>query len=78
MSFTLDRITGYPDLKQVTLAVAAEQKAAWRLYCSAGFEEFGLEHAALKIGNRYVDEHWMVLQLKSKPWRDESRRPLIH
>jgi RimJ/RimL family protein N-acetyltransferase len=64
LAASLDRIKTYPDLLQVTLAVSAEQKAAWNLYRSAGFKEYGLELAALKIGDDYVDEHWMVLRLR--------------
>jgi len=37
LTATLDRLSTYPDLEQVTLAVSAEQKSAWRLYLSAGF-----------------------------------------
>jgi RimJ/RimL family protein N-acetyltransferase len=65
LTATLDRIKTYPDLEQVTLAVSAEQKSAWRLYHSAGFQEFGLERNALKIGNHFIDEHWMVLHLRN-------------
>jgi RimJ/RimL family protein N-acetyltransferase len=64
LTATLARLKIYPDLIQVTLAVSAEQKSAWRLYHSAGFQEFGLERSALKIGNEYIDEHWMVLRLR--------------
>jgi RimJ/RimL family protein N-acetyltransferase len=64
LTATLDRLRTYSELEQVTLAVSAQQKSAWRLYHSAGFEEFGLERAALKIGNDYIDEHWMVLRLR--------------
>ena len=67
LTATLDRIKTYPELLQVTLAVSAEQKSAWRLYHSAGFQEFGLELAALKIADDYVDEHWMVLRLRNHP-----------
>jgi RimJ/RimL family protein N-acetyltransferase len=62
LTATLDRIKTYPDLRQVTLAVSAKQRSAWRLYHSAGFKEFGLERAALKIGDHFVDEYWMVLR----------------
>ncbi len=64
LAFTLERLKTYPDLLQVTLAVSSEQKAAWRLYASAGFVEFGLERDALKIGEEFVHEHWMVLRLR--------------
>jgi RimJ/RimL family protein N-acetyltransferase len=65
LAATLDRIKTYPGLLQVTLAVSAEQKSAWQLYHSVGFREFRQELAALKIGDDYVDEHWMVLRLRN-------------
>ena len=61
------RLKTYPDLRQVTLAVAAVQVAAMKLYRAAGFEAFGLERAALKVGDEFVDEQWMVLELSSVP-----------
>jgi len=33
------------------------------LYASLGFEVFGTEKRALKVGQRYVDEDYMVLFL---------------
>jgi len=62
----IDQVRTYPDLRQITLAVATVQTSAERLYRSAGFEPFGMERAALKVGEEYIDEHWMVLQLGSK------------
>ena len=43
--------------------VAATQPVAMKLYRSVGFEPFGFEAAALKVGEEFVDEHWMVLRL---------------
>jgi hypothetical protein len=37
--------------------------AARALYVSAGFEAFGLERRALRVGDRYVEEEHMVLHL---------------
>jgi hypothetical protein len=34
------------------------------LYRSLGFESFGCERKALKIGGRYIDEENMVFQVK--------------
>ena len=59
----LARASAYHGLRQVRLTVAATQPAAMKLYRSAGFETFGFESAALKVGEEFVDEHWMVLQL---------------
>jgi len=50
--------------EQVLLSVATTQTAAARLYRSLGFESFGCEPKALKIGDRFVDEEYMVLRLR--------------
>ena len=62
-------------LEQIGLAVGAGQEVAKRLYTSLGFEIWGRERAALKIGDRYVDEDHMVLGLTE--WRplNRSSRP---
>jgi len=51
-------------LEQILLAVAAGQKAAWQLYRSFGFEVYGTESRALKVGSEYIDEDLMVLRLR--------------
>lgn len=51
-------------LEQILLAVAHSQDAAKRLYRAAGFESYGIEPNALKIGSRYVDEEHMILRLR--------------
>lgn len=51
-------------LEQVLLAVAATNTAARTLYAAAGFEVWGLEPLALKIGDHYVDEEHMVYFLE--------------
>jgi ribosomal protein S18 acetylase RimI-like enzyme len=48
-------------LEQILLAVATVQTAARRLYRSRGFESFGIEPHALKVGSTYVDEEHMIL-----------------
>jgi ribosomal protein S18 acetylase RimI-like enzyme len=50
-----------PGLEQVTLAVSSQNPAAKGLYESLGFEVYGCERRALKIGDGYVDEELMVL-----------------
>ncbi len=65
MAALVDRTRGYPDLRQVNLAVAATQVAAERLYRSLGFEQFGCERAALVVEGELVDEYWMVLRLRT-------------
>jgi RimJ/RimL family protein N-acetyltransferase len=59
----LDRAKSQPGLEQIILTVAVDQVAAKRLYQSLGFQVFGHERHALKVGGEYVDEDHMVLWL---------------
>jgi len=59
----LEKVKTLPDLEQVNLTVSGRQVAAKTLYRSFGFETFGVERAALKIGDQYFDEEYMVLRL---------------
>ncbi|MBI3328543.1 MAG: GNAT family N-acetyltransferase [Nitrospinae bacterium] len=63
----LDRVRGYPGLEQVSLSVAVPQEAARRLYSALGFEVYGYEKHALKVGETYVDEEHRVLWLQEPP-----------
>jgi ribosomal protein S18 acetylase RimI-like enzyme len=63
-SALLERIKTLPGLEQVILTVSSRQVAAKALYRSLGFETFGVERAAFKIGDQYFDEEYMVLRLK--------------
>jgi ribosomal protein S18 acetylase RimI-like enzyme len=63
----LDRVHGYPGLEQVMLSVSVSQDAARQLYSALGFEVFGYEKHALKVGETYVDEEHMVLWLQGPP-----------
>lgn len=51
------------DIEQVLLCVAAENVPAKSLYASFGFERFGYERNAMKVGGRYVDEEHLVVFL---------------
>src|SRR5262249_59848633 len=66
MQALLDRISAIDDMEQVLLSVAATQIPAIRLYRSLGFESFGTEPRALRIGDRYIDEEHMVLRLMNR------------
>ena len=54
-------------VEQVCVTVVASNVAARRLYSAAGFEEYGLERRALKVGSEYYDEVLMVLPLNPRP-----------
>jgi RimJ/RimL family protein N-acetyltransferase len=60
----LDRVRGYPGLEQVSLSVSIPQEAARQLYSALGFEVYGYEKHALKVGETYVDEEHRVLWLQ--------------
>lgn len=49
-----------PSLEQIMLAVATDQTAAKALYRSLGFESWGTEPRAMKVGAQYVSEEYMV------------------
>ena|SRR5436309_2520434 len=59
-----------PGLERIILTVSTKQTAAKRLYASLGFESFGREPHALKVGDGYVDEDHMTLEL----WNSGSGR----
>jgi predicted GNAT family N-acyltransferase len=52
-----------PLLEQVLLATS--QQVASRIYGLFGFETYGTEPRALKVGSEYVDEHQMILRVRS-------------
>jgi ribosomal protein S18 acetylase RimI-like enzyme len=51
-------------IEQIKISVTTTQTAAIELYRSLGFESYGREPKALKIGERYIDEEHMVLFVK--------------
>ena len=52
-----------PDLKQLLLGVVVTQATAKRLYETLGFVVYGREPDAIKIGDEYFDEEFMLLKL---------------
>jgi ribosomal protein S18 acetylase RimI-like enzyme len=62
----IERAAKDSSLEQILLAVAATQTAAQCLYHAHGFETWGTEPNALKVGATYVDEHHMLLRLMVK------------
>jgi ribosomal protein S18 acetylase RimI-like enzyme len=59
----LERASQDSSLEQVLLAVATSQNAARQLYRNCGFETYGTEPNALKVGTRYVDEDLMIKRM---------------
>ena len=53
-------------VEDLHLKVVTSNDVAFRLYSAAGFEEYGLERRALKIGSTYYDERLMTLALKPR------------
>jgi ribosomal protein S18 acetylase RimI-like enzyme len=66
LSEVIQRARSQPGLEQIMLTVGQMQAAAKQLYSSAGFEVFGHEYHALKVGEVYVDEDYMVLNLQPR------------
>ena len=64
MRALLERASMIEGMEQVLLSVAATQEPAIRLYRSLGFQSFGREPRALRIGDRYIDEEYMVLAVR--------------
>ena len=55
-----------PLVEEIRLTVMASNAAAHRLYSAAGFEPYGLEHRALKVGDDYYDDMLMALPLQRR------------
>ena len=53
-----------PLIEDISLTVVASNTAAHRLYSAAGFEPYGIERRALKIGDEYFDEVLMARSLR--------------
>jgi ribosomal protein S18 acetylase RimI-like enzyme len=64
MRMLLDRGAAIGGIEQIMISVTTTQAVAISLYRSLGFESFGCEPRALKVGDRYFDEQCMVLRLK--------------
>ena len=59
----LERAGRDSSLEQILLAVGSAQREAKALYATFGFERYGTEPNALKIGSAYVDEDNLILRL---------------
>jgi GNAT superfamily N-acetyltransferase len=59
----IERASQLPALERLILAANVADPKATSLYQSVGFVPFGVEPAALKIGDQYVDDIHMTLEL---------------
>jgi ribosomal protein S18 acetylase RimI-like enzyme len=60
----LETVSGDSSLEQVLVSVATCQNAARELYHLLGFETYGTEPRALKVGATYIDEDEMILRIR--------------
>ena len=65
MTMLIERAGKIEGLEQILISVTTTQAAAKALYRSLGFNPFGREPRALKIGEGYIDEEFMALWLES-------------
>lgn len=63
LEFAIRQARGITELRQIQLSVAAENRAAYHLYLSRGFVEYGLEKEAYFYNGHTVDERLMQLFL---------------
>lgn len=64
LQIVLSRAAAIDGIDQVLLSVASSQLAARHLYASMGFQSWGCEPRALRIGSQFIDEEYMILRLK--------------
>jgi len=64
MQVLLERAVTIDGVEQIVISVTTTQTAAVALYRSLGFVTWGTEGRALKVGDRYIDEEYMVLQIR--------------
>ena len=63
MQAILERAAKIQGLDHIVLSVTETQTPARKLYYSLGFETFGREPRALKIGDHVIDEDYMILRI---------------
>jgi ribosomal protein S18 acetylase RimI-like enzyme len=63
----LDRAATIDGVDQILLSVATTQSAAIALYRSLGFQSYGCEPRALKIGGQFIDEEYMARPNRFEP-----------
>lgn len=64
-------------VEMLHLGVAIDNHAARRVYEGRGFVAFGIEHRAIKLADRYVDELLMVRFLSGPPAPIDALRAIL-
>jgi RimJ/RimL family protein N-acetyltransferase len=52
------------EIEQLVIGVMANNESAKRIYSNAGFKEYGLHRNYSKVGEKYLDECFMILERK--------------
>jgi ribosomal protein S18 acetylase RimI-like enzyme len=63
MKKVLEKAAKIAGVEQILISVTSTQAAAMKLYRSLGFETFGREPRALKVGGNLIDEEYMVMRM---------------
>jgi ribosomal protein S18 acetylase RimI-like enzyme len=66
MQAVIDYARQQPALEQLHLSVVTTALPARNLYRSLGFQTYGTAPRALKLGDRYFDEAFMLLELQAE------------
>lgn len=68
-----------PDIEMVHLSVGRESTTARRLYTSLGFESYGIEPRALKLGEHYyIDVEMMALDVDTRGYSHVDAQGYTH
>jgi len=72
LASVVETASALPGMRCLLLTVSATQQAAIKLYQDLGFRSFGTEPHALKVGERSIDEHHMILEFDGRHIRIAS------
>jgi ribosomal protein S18 acetylase RimI-like enzyme len=72
MKAAIEHANTLDGLEQIQLNVVTENQQAYQLYTRLRFEPYGLEKQALKVGERYYNEAYLVLNLPTDEENSET------